>query len=125
MFYISQIFYVLVLILTKISILILYLRIFPQRNFQLVAISLIVFISLHGIVYTFIIAFQCSPVTSIWDHAVSAKCLNKSAIVFSGAALSILQDFLVLALPIPFVRSLNMKVGKRINLIVMFSIGSL
>jgi len=125
MFYISQILYVLVLVLTKISILVFYLRIFPQRQFQLAAIALIVFIGLHGVIYTFIIAFQCTPVSSIWNHAVSAKCLDKNAIVFSGAALSIVQDFLVLALPLPFVRSLNMKAGKRITLIIMFSIGSL
>lgn len=125
LFYISQIFYVIVLVLTKISILILYLRIFPQRIFQYAAIASIIVIGLHGIIFAFITAFQCVPVYSNWDQSITGKCLSQNAIVLVGAASSIVQDLLVLALPIPVIKSLNLKTGKRATLIIMFSIGSL
>jgi hypothetical protein len=125
LFYISQIFYVLVQVLTKISILLLYLRLFPQPWFKIAAIAAMVFIGLHGVIFCFVVAFQCLPVYSIWNNAIPSQCLNEEAIVFVGAGSSIFQDFLVLALPIPCIKTLAIRTGKRVSLAIMFSMGSL
>ncbi|KAH6680193.1 hypothetical protein B0J14DRAFT_259981 [Halenospora varia] len=124
LFFITQIFYIFVQVLTKVSLLICFLRIFPQRWFQITTKVSIIAILLHGVIFVFVIAFQCVPVRSIWDPTVPAKCLNKTAIIFSGSAFSIVEDLLILLLPIPCIKHLNLKVGKRIIVGVMFSLGS-
>ncbi|KAH8667994.1 hypothetical protein BGZ60DRAFT_408393 [Tricladium varicosporioides] len=124
LFYITQIFYICVQVLTKVSLLVCFLRIFPQRWFQMTTKVSIIAILIHGVIFIFVIAFQCVPVQSIWNPTIPAKCLNQSAIIFSGSAFSIFEDFLILIIPIPCIKDLKLKVGKRIIVGVMFSIGS-
>lgn len=81
--------------------------------------------ALHGLSFVFLVAFQCLPVNSIWNGAVTAKCLDKNTIVLVGAGSTIFEDFLMLLLPIPCVKSLKINSGKRVGLVIMFSIGAL
>jgi hypothetical protein len=85
---------------------------------------LIAAIMIHGIVFIFIVAFQCTPVRSLWDKTIESTCLNQVAIIFVGSGFSIAEDFLIIALPIPCVESLKLGTGKRINVFIMFSVGS-
>jgi hypothetical protein len=56
---------------------------------------------------------------------MEAKCISSKGIIYSGAAISILEDFVVMLLPIPQLKALNLSLRKRIALIFMFAIGSL
>lgn len=120
-----ELLYIGVQVFAKISILIFYVRIFPQRWFRWTCFSLIAFLIVHGIAFFLVMAFQCLPVRSIWDQTVEKKCLNQTAIIFAGAGFSIAEDVIILLLPLPCVWKLNLGRMKRFNLVVMFSLGSL
>jgi hypothetical protein len=80
---------------------------------------------MDGIVYILLPAFECLPVRSAWDRSVPGKCLNLSAVIYSGASTSIILDFVIIALPIPELKTLNLTLKKKITLGLMFSVGSL
>ncbi|TVY35933.1 hypothetical protein LSUB1_G005757 [Lachnellula subtilissima] len=81
-------------------------------------------VSCGGLSFTFGVIFQCSPVRAAWDLTVDAKCIDSKGIVYSGAAISIVEDFLIMFLPLPLLKGLNLSLRKRIALAFMFAIGS-
>ena len=125
MFYASQIIYVAIQVFAKTSILLLYLRVFTRRWFTITCYLCIVFLALHGIAFILAVSFQCNPVDSIWNPRITGKCLNLTAIGVAGAILSIVEDFVILVLPIPEILNLQMSKSKKWGLVLLFSIGSL
>lgn len=125
LFYVSQILYAIVNNTTKIAILILYLRIFPNPRFRLWTKLVMGWISCRAFAYFIAVTLQCIPVSTIWTLKDSGKCVSSTALVFSGAAFSITEDILIILLPIPELKTLKVTVRKRISLIFMFALGSL
>lgn len=82
---------------------------------------------LHGLVFFLLVVFQCLPISSIWDKTITdAKCLPVSAVIgFTGAGLSIVEDFIILLLPLPVVWKLQMSTKKKVGVILLISVGSL
>lgn len=118
--------YMLLLVASKISILLVYARIFPNRRFQYAVYVLATFLVCHGVLYLLLTALQCLPVNSIWDRSITnPKCLNANAIVYSSGVLSIFEDVAILLLPIRQVWRLKIDRRRRIMLLALFSIGVL
>lgn len=67
------------------------------------------------------------PLYGIWTNWMYAdppvKCIDTSTAVFVLAALGILHDLLILALPIPYLWKLRMEWAKKLNILLMFSLG--
>ncbi|TVY22481.1 Satratoxin biosynthesis SC1 cluster protein [Lachnellula hyalina] len=126
-YYVIQVLYVIVQKLLKLSILVSYLRIFPEtiRWFRISIYVTIAFSAGHGTLITLLTALQCLPVASIWDTSITGKCIDVQAIIYAGTAFSIVDDILIMTLPIPCFSSLQMGRLKKISIGVMFSIGSL
>jgi hypothetical protein len=78
-------------------------------------------------VFFLLVVFQCLPISSIWDKTITnAKCLPVSAVIgFTGAGLSIVEDCIILLLPLPVVWKLQMSTRKKIGVILLISVGSL
>lgn len=129
LFYVCQMLYVAVQIFSKVAILALYSRLFPDyiRWFRWSVRGMIAFMYVHGLVFFLLIVFQCWPIRSLWDKTITgAKCLPVSvAIGFTGAALSIVEDIIILLLPLPVVWKLQMSTRKKIAVIFLISMGSL
>ncbi|KAH8756854.1 hypothetical protein BGZ57DRAFT_772220, partial [Hyaloscypha finlandica] len=123
-FYAAQILYSLAQVLAKLSILLLYLRIFPRPKFRLATYIAIAVLIIDGIVYMLVPAFECLPVRSVWDRSVPGKCLNLPAIIYTGASTGIIMDFVIICLPISELKTLNLTLRKKITLGLMFSVGS-
>jgi hypothetical protein len=80
----------------------------------------------HLIAFVFEIALQCLPVASLWDMNIKAKqCTNFTANLYAGAALSIVEDLVVIALPIFVLKDLNLSQRKKLALGFIFALGSL
>jgi hypothetical protein len=116
---------VLVQNLAKLSILLLYLRIFVDKKFRLVTSLVIGWVICHTIAYGISVVFQCTPVEYVWDLSVGGKCIDSQAFVYSGAAFSILEDFVIIILPVWELRALKLDLRKRVTLGFMFALGSL
>ncbi|KIN06776.1 hypothetical protein OIDMADRAFT_65100, partial [Oidiodendron maius Zn] len=124
LYYVSQILYLLVLHMTKASILLLFLRIFPDRHFRLVTkICLGWLVSLTA-AFTIAIALQCVPASVIWDTNVKGRCINSMVLIYAAAAFSIFEDIVIILLPVRELRNLNLRSGKKFSVIFVFVFGS-
>lgn len=128
LFYIDEGFYLLLLALTKISILGFYLRVFPGRGFRHTVLGVMGLIIATS--FAFIIAqiFQCWPIQSIWEgwqgNFGPKKCVDIQAMAFASAGLNIAFDLVVLALPFPYLLKLQTSPRKKFGILVMFSLGT-
>lgn len=111
--------------LAKLSILFLFLRIFPSQQFRLVVKICIAWMVAHTIAFVFVVAFQCLPVRSVWDHSIRGTCTNMPATVYAGAAFSIFEDFIIMLLPIWELKDLSLNSRKKLALMFLFALGSL
>lgn len=102
-----------------------YYRVFPSAKFRIAAKLVIAFLVVHGTVYLGLLAFQCLPLSSIWDKNVIGKCVNLTATGYSGAVCSIVEDIVIMLMPIPELLKLKLSRRKKAALVFMFSLGSL
>ena len=108
----------------KISILLLYLHIFPGGRFRFWNKAALIWQTCHFIAFFVAVTLQCVPVEMIWDYSVKGKCDNSTAIIFAGAGFSIGEDLFIMLMPIPCLARLNLSTKKRVALIAMFILGS-
>ena len=114
--YVSESLYLMTLTITKMSILLFYLRIFPRQGFRIATYLILVFVALSGIVVLFLQIFQCRPIAYNWDRSIKGgKCLDVNALTYSHAGMTILQDFAILVLPIPELIRLKMEKRQKLD----------
>lgn len=112
-------------VLAKSSILLLYIRIFPSPRFRLIVKISIALICAHGFAFLVAVILQCIPVEAVWNSEIKGKCVNPQVLIYTGAGFSILEDFVIMLLPVFELRALNLSRRKRIALGFMFALGSL
>jgi hypothetical protein len=84
------------------------------------------FVVAFGIWGFFGSVFLCYPVQFFWDKKVKGgKCLDQFGVWFSNAGLNIIQDFIILLLPMPVLRRLVIPKRQKKALIVVFALGGL
>ncbi|KAK0128493.1 hypothetical protein ONS95_000465 [Cadophora gregata] len=115
--------------LTKLSLLLFFLRIFPDKRLrQATWISgLFVFLSNFSILMA--LAFQCVPLRAYWTNwmykVAPVQCINGFATLEAAAVFSIIQSVMILLIPVPTVWNLKLAWKKKANLMIMFSVGSI
>ncbi|KAJ8120621.1 hypothetical protein ONZ43_g2716 [Nemania bipapillata] len=102
----AEIFYQGGLPLTRISFLCFYLKIFPQERIRRVSFVLIGLNAADFIAFVFASIFQCYPIYGAWT-----------------AGINIAMDLMVIILPLPVLSNLTISRGRKIHIIVMFSLG--
>ncbi|KFY46047.1 hypothetical protein V495_02687 [Pseudogymnoascus sp. VKM F-4514 (FW-929)] len=125
-YYWDELMYVAIVPLTKISIIFLYLRIFREKNFLYFAYALIAANVAYLLAFEAISIFQCWPIEGAWrawDGTFPAKCRNVNLQGWMSATFSIILDVLTLILPLPSLYQLEMSMKKRIQIMMMFSVG--
>ncbi|KAI0137822.1 hypothetical protein F4776DRAFT_85433 [Hypoxylon sp. NC0597] len=103
--------------LTKLAMLVLYLRINPFRPFQVCVYIVGFLIASYTIVFTALFCGPCNPMS-----VGSGACLN--GITISQAVLNIVSDAAMIILPIPMIRRLNMPLKQKVVLGVLIGLGS-
>lgn len=114
--------------LTKISILLLYLRLFPNEEFRRLAKVGLVICTVAGMSFLCASIFQCFPVSfnwTFWDGEHTGKCTNIVVQGWAGMIINIVADIAVLILPLPTIWNLNLVLEKRLNTMAMFGVGLL
>ncbi|KAI4278561.1 MAG: hypothetical protein L6R35_006086, partial [Caloplaca aegaea] len=84
----SIIFYIASLSLTKVSILLLYRRIFPNRRFHAILWGVGVFVVAFTIANILFIIFACNPIKAGFNPYIKAKCINHEAAILAVAILT-------------------------------------
>ncbi|MCJ1323103.1 hypothetical protein MMC15_008455 [Xylographa vitiligo] len=109
----------------KLSLLHLFLRIFPTRQVRTHAYILIGIVSMFCLGTLLASLLQCVPIRANWDSSIEAACGNQRASWLGTGITNILTDVMVLALPIRSVWNLNLPRVTKIGLIGIFGVGFL
>jgi hypothetical protein len=124
--YVFSISYNPVLMATKSSILILYLRM-SQANpfFRWASVFLLVLVNTAGIVLAFLNIFQCSPVSAAL-HLVApgeAKCINLVYLYLCSAPVNVITDLAIVLLPLPILTGIRMERKQKYVVVGTFCTG--
>ena len=121
----AEILYALTIGLVKISTLLLFARIFPGPKFRRVLWAVGLFISTYSAIMIITMIFQCRPFNRVWDPTVKADFIDISKVWIVTASMNVLTDALLLCLPLPQLWKLQMRRETKLQLMGIFSIGSL
>lgn len=128
LFYMAEVFYLTTTVLTKISILFFYLRVFSSFTFRRVVWAVIGVCTAFYVSFVFALIFQCRPISyawTRWDGQHLGQCINVGAGIFSHAAINMVLDLVVLILPLPMLwkMQLTYSIMGKVYIFVMFSFG--
>ncbi|KAI1802948.1 hypothetical protein F4811DRAFT_364769 [Daldinia bambusicola] len=127
--------------LIKMSIVTSYLRIWNGKRFKLFCYSLVLFISLFGLVLFFGGVFACVPVYLSWilpnpspssgpgsgsgtDTTHDRFCIDLPLFMFATSIVNTALDLAVLAVPVPLLRRLRIAPRQRVALTAVFTVGA-
>ncbi|OJD31451.1 cfem domain-containing protein [Diplodia corticola] len=125
-YYFGEIFYVVALGVSKISILFFYLRVFPAKEFRNVIYVVMAFSVAYTICFGIVTALQCRPVSyawNQWDGLHEGNCNDIHLQGWIAAAINIALDTVVMILPLKHLANLNMDLKKKLMVMAMFSVG--
>lgn len=131
-FFIEEFLYLACVTLTKVSIILLYLRIIPSSispRFRIICLILIGLLLANMVSFIVALGFQCRPVSYSWTQwtgETQGSCMNLQAQVYSSSATNITFDLIVFALPIPKLLGLQVRdTRKKIMVVLTFLVGLL
>ena len=114
------------LLFIKLSVLCFYQRVFATTRRTRQVLWLTAGITIAWFIgNTFAVLFQCIPARAIWDANVRGKCIHSFAFYLGSAGPSIVLDFVLLFIPVPFLWRLHMRTSQKIALTVTFLLGYL
>ena len=115
-----------VLSFSKVSILLFYRRITPNRVFHIfiwVTMGCTVGLAVAGLIADLL---QCTPIAYFWDRSSpGGSCFNQAAFYFAAAGCSVLGDVWILVLPMPVFWGLQISLKRRLVLMSLFAVGFL
>ncbi len=112
--------------LSKISILILYSKIFSIPAFIWVARGTGIVIIMWASATILMGFLMCQPFAFNWDQTIpGGHCGNQVLSYKITGALNLVTDFIVLLLPMPYLYGLNLALYKKLVLMVTFAVGLL
>ncbi|KAL1861693.1 hypothetical protein Daus18300_008661 [Diaporthe australafricana] len=126
LFYVAEFAYVIESSLTKVSIVCLYLRIFPKQNFRRLCFALLALIACFCVVFVVSLLCYCQPFSYVWtrwDGRMHGKCINMTAQTYVCAAMNIVLDVFIFLLPIPQLMKLETNWRTKIGVILVFLLG--
>ncbi|KAI1864415.1 uncharacterized protein JN550_008972 [Neoarthrinium moseri] len=126
MYYYSEILYLVVVFLTKISICCFYLRVFPKRALRIRIFSVIGVTLAAACAFIFVTIFQCTPIPGAWlrwDGTYEAECRDVMIQALWGAIVSIVLDVATIMLPMKEVWGLNLSIRRKVGVVLMFAVG--
>ncbi|KAK5654027.1 hypothetical protein OQA88_7704 [Cercophora sp. LCS_1] len=110
-------------IVTKMSFLLQYRRIFQEGGYtRQVCLVLIVFLALWGITQEVLVGFACIPV-SLFIPSQVAVCIDSLTVWYLTSIMNIVTDFIVFTVPLPAIRSLHLPRRQKILVTSIFCLG--
>ncbi|KAL6240163.1 hypothetical protein BDW75DRAFT_235984 [Aspergillus navahoensis] len=110
--------------LTKVSMVLMYMRLFPSRNYQIILKILLGLVVATGLYMVFGTLFLCVPVHTFWDRVNMAEnCVPQAVVWYLTAALQIAGDLTLVLLPMPKLAKLHVPIRQKVCLIMVFALG--
>ncbi|KAJ9355727.1 hypothetical protein DTO280E4_6405 [Paecilomyces variotii] len=124
--WLTEIFYMAAMGFTKITILCLYLKVFPSKPFRTTCFVTIGVCIIFALVFSLGTVFHCWPVSygwTEWSGETQGYCINFNAFAWAHAIVNIILDLFVIFLPIPQLLRLALGTRRKVHVILMFSVG--
>ncbi|RDL33849.1 uncharacterized protein BP5553_08217 [Venustampulla echinocandica] len=122
-FFAAEIFYVLPITLTKISILLLYKSLFPSKEIAIAVYITGAMVLAWATACIFGVIFSCIPVQGFWDLTLHAKCIDSTKFFIGNAIPNIFTDTCILLIPVKSVWQLQFSKQKKVVVSGMFLLG--
>ncbi|KAL4940970.1 hypothetical protein BDV06DRAFT_223572 [Aspergillus oleicola] len=125
LFYLEQILYVASSALTKVSMLLLFLRVFPSKRFQLIVKFVLVFVILWGVALFVANVFLCIPVSyawTYWDREHEGHCMAQSGPFLAHSVVNVVLDVAIMVMPLPTLIKLQMGWARKGGVCAMFAV---
>lgn len=111
------------LVCTKVSILLLYHRLFPGKRLQWACVVVGAFTVAYSVTAVMTNIFQCVPVESNWDTTVPRHCVSLGSELVAVSSLNVVTDAAILCLPMPIIWRLKTSFRRKLQLSSMFLLG--
>ncbi|KAJ5919089.1 hypothetical protein N7466_010032 [Penicillium verhagenii] len=109
----------------KISILLLYRRIFATHTLRIACDIFIAILVADIVICTVVLFFMCRPFAANWDPTIpGANCMDIVAIYTWGSLPNIISDVAILIFPMPAVWSLQTILRTKFQLTITFALSS-
>lgn len=128
LFWMADLFYTALISITKLSMCFFFLRIFSaSRSFCRSVYAVIAANVLVGLIFIFLVAFQCRPVSAFWTYWTGELedyyCFDLYSFALGQATVSIVMDVVMFALPIRETMKVKLSPKKKIGVVVVFAMG--
>ncbi|KAI9792578.1 MAG: hypothetical protein M1816_002098 [Peltula sp. TS41687] len=121
---VEQTMYPMLIFVLKLSILLLYRRIFaPSRRTKVFIGVIVAFLFFFYLSNMIVKIFSCTPRKLIWDKRIPGHCTNPHTLYLVTAIVNVISDFYILLLPLPAIWHLQVPLARRIGLMLAFSAG--
>ncbi|MCJ1303445.1 hypothetical protein MMC08_006255 [Hypocenomyce scalaris] len=122
----QEIMYGPLIFVTKLSILLQYLRIFVPNNTGFIYYTVQFIIWFNLLFYTadtLVEIFECTPRSKIWNVTLSGHCVNINGAIITTAVINIVSDFSILLLPLTSIWALQMPTRRKVGVSLVFATG--
>ncbi|KAK8119736.1 uncharacterized protein PG998_004362 [Apiospora kogelbergensis] len=116
--------YVTAVMLVKLSVLQMYLRIFPSTAFKYTAWGIGAVVVAWWIAIVLVCIFQCTPIPKAWNPSLPGHCIDLKASFVGNAIPNIATDVAILCMPVGQVWHLQVNLAQKLSLLFMFLLGS-
>jgi hypothetical protein len=101
------------------------LRIFPNVWLKRGVFAFMIFTALFTVPLIGLAVFQCIPVHAIWDleEQSTAKCIDWITVLRLTVVYEVIAEIILFSLPLPIVATLQMKLARKVQLMVFFGMG--
>ena len=117
--------YVTAIATTKVSVLLMYQRIFPVRSVIIGSWILGGMAVAWAFSIIMVSIFQCTPIQKTWDPSLAGHCIDLKKSFLGNGVPNFTTDIMILALPVRQVWLLKTSVTQRVQLSFVFLLGSL
>ncbi|KAL2857733.1 hypothetical protein BJY01DRAFT_201994 [Aspergillus pseudoustus] len=126
LFFIEEELYCICVALVKISMLLLYLRLFPNGRIRSAVFVALGLTAAWEVVSFFVLLFSCWPISyywNQWDGEHKGRCISHNNFLLAHSTINIVLDVAVVCIPMPTLMRLQMPLEKRLGVCVMFAVG--
>jgi hypothetical protein len=108
---------------TKISILLLYLRLFDTSRTRYGCYVLLGIVIPYGAWLFFCSVFPCYPIARFWDKSIPGHCMSTPPMWYANTSINIATDVAIFALPLKTIYALTLPKAQKISLYIVFTFG--
>ena len=121
---VHEIIYGVIILITKVSILLLYSRLFAPSRKSMTYFFIQLLLCFNVLFYTAITLvkiFECTPRRKIWEKSTPGRCINIAALLYVTGTVNVCSDIAILILPLNVIWHLHLPMKRRVGVSAAFA----